>query len=237
MATWVTHLMVADEVVKHMPFLCRHEFFVGNIAPDCNVENEDWTSFTPSREVTHWMGKERKTAADCDRFLHEFIEKKENVDSREESFLLGYYAHLITDAEHQRFIRDESRVKACWDRIKQHPELSRQAVDMEETWDSVKKLINGRERMKDMYSLEAEYLEMHPESGYMTDIVELKEFPDYIDYLPKGAIARKVKVMGYMPEKETGLYPYIAMSKEEYSCFVNRTTKMVVEALRKYRET
>ena len=21
----------------------------------CNVENEDWSAFTPSREVTHWM--------------------------------------------------------------------------------------------------------------------------------------------------------------------------------------
>ena len=71
MATWVTHLMVADEVIKKIPSLCKHEFFVGNIAPDCNVENEDWISFIPSREVTHWMGNERKTAADCDRFLHE----------------------------------------------------------------------------------------------------------------------------------------------------------------------
>lgn len=57
MATWVTHLLVADEVIRQVPFLSMHEFYVGNIAPDCNVENEDWTSFTPSREVTHWIGK------------------------------------------------------------------------------------------------------------------------------------------------------------------------------------
>ena len=76
MATWVTHLMIADEVIKRIPFFSKHEFLVGNIAPDCNVENEDWTSFIPSREVTHWMGNERKTAADCDRFLHEYIEPK-----------------------------------------------------------------------------------------------------------------------------------------------------------------
>ena len=110
------------------------------------------------------------------------------------------------------------------------------AVGMEETWDSVKKLINGRERMKDMYSLETEYLETHPESGYITDIVGLEEFPDYIDYLPKGALARKVKVMGYMPEKEVSQYPYIGMSKEEYNCFAKRATELVVEAIKKYRE-
>ncbi len=235
MATWVTHLMIADGVVKQIPYLCRHEFFVGNIAPDCNVENEDWTSFTPSRQVTHWMENERKTAADCDRFLHEYVEKKENLDIKEKSFLLGYYAHLITDAEFQRFIRDEDRVKTCWDRVKQDPELSQQALSVEETWDSVKKLISGRERMKDIYSIEAEYLETHPESGYITDIVCLQEFPDYVDYFPKGAIVRKVKVMGYMPEKEVSQYPYIAMSKEEYHYFAKRTTEVAIKTLESYR--
>ncbi len=149
MATWVTHLIVADGVLNTISFLCKHEFCVGNIAPDCNEENEDWTCFTPSREITHWMGSERKTASDCERFLHEYIEQKADPDIREESFLLGYYAHLITDAEFQRYIRDETRVKASWNRIKQHPELSKLSVGMEETWDSVKVLIKGKERMKE----------------------------------------------------------------------------------------
>lgn len=90
--------------------------------------------------------------------------------------------------------------------------------------------------MKDIYSIEAEYLESNPESGYITDIVCLKEFPDYIDYLPKGAIARKAKVMGYMPEKEISQYPYIGMSKDEYNCFLKRTTELVVEAIEKYMD-
>ena len=37
MATWVTHLIIADRVLEKFPELCRHEFCVGNIAPDCNV--------------------------------------------------------------------------------------------------------------------------------------------------------------------------------------------------------
>ena len=52
MSTWVTHLMIADRVLERVPELDRHNFCVGNIAPDCNVENDDWTQFTPSREVT-----------------------------------------------------------------------------------------------------------------------------------------------------------------------------------------
>lgn len=69
MAEWITHLMIADGVLERLPNLNRHGFCVGNIAPDCNVENEDWTDFTPSREVTHWMQSERKKSVGLRRFL------------------------------------------------------------------------------------------------------------------------------------------------------------------------
>lgn len=236
MATWVTHLIIADRVLEEIPELCRHEFCVGNIAPDCNVENEDWTSFTPSREITHWMTSGRKVAADCERFLHEYVEKKIISGVQEESFLLGYYAHLITDAEFQRFIRDEKRVKASWNRIKQHHELREKATGMEENWDSIKVLISKQDRMKDIYSIEREYLDQHPNSGYMEEIIGLETFPDYIDYLPQGAIARKVKVMGYMPERTESKYPYIGMSREEYQSFLDRASELVIEAIRLYRK-
>ena len=62
MATWITHLMIADRVLEAIPELDRHSFCVGNIAPDCNVENKDWTQFVPSRETTHWMSTNRKVA-------------------------------------------------------------------------------------------------------------------------------------------------------------------------------
>lgn len=236
MATWVTHLIIADRVLKEFPELCRHEFCVGNIAPDCNVENEDWTSFTPSREVTHWMNSERKVANDCERFLHEYIEKKDISNVQEESFLLGYYAHLITDAEFQRFIRDEERVKASWDRIKHHHKLREKAVGMEENWDSIKILIGKKDRMKDIYSIERAYLDENPNSGYLEEIIGLESFPDYIDYLPQGAIVRKVEVMGYMPERTDSNYPYVGMSIEEYQSFLDRAVELVVEAIRLYRE-
>ena len=78
MASWVTHLMIADSVMKQCPELDRHGFCVGNIAPDCNVESENWTTFTPSREVTHWMSQNRKVASDCDSFCNEYIHKRKN---------------------------------------------------------------------------------------------------------------------------------------------------------------
>ena len=233
MASWITHLMIADRVLEIESGLDRHGFCVGNIAPDCNVENEDWTQFVPPREITHWMSAERKTAADCDRFYEEYIEKrKHEIDTEQElSFLLGYYAHLITDAEFQRYIRDPERVAASWERIKSHPVLSAKAEGMPENWDSVKKLINAKERMKDIYTIEAEYLEENPDSGYLTEIMGLKSFPDYIDYLPAGAIVRKIGVMGYLPEKELGMYPFVAMTREEYATFLENAAAQVVHGI------
>ena len=231
MATWVTHLMIADSVLQYFPSLDRRGFCVGNIAPDCNVENEDWTAFTPSREVTHWMQGERKKASDCDAFYEEYIAKRRNrIESAEEyAFLMGYYAHLITDAAFQKMIRDENRVIAAWKRIKENKALREQSTDMEETWDNAKKLIPKRVWVGHIYSLEAEYLKAHPDSGYLTEILPLKEFPDYIDYLPEGAIVRKIGVMGYLPKTSENLGEWIALSREEYEAYIQDTIQTILD--------
>lgn len=229
MATWVTHLMIADSVLQHFPSLDRRGFCVGNIAPDCNVENEDWTAFTPSREVTHWMQGARKKASDCDAFYEEYIAKRRYLSAEEYAFLMGYYAHLITDAAFQKMIRDEDRVKAAWKRIKANEDLLAHSVGMEETWDNAKKLIPKRVWVGHIYSLEAEYLEAHPDSGYLTEILPLKEFPDYIDYLPEGAIVRKIGVMGYLPKRNEDLGEWIAISREEYEAYIGDTIQTILK--------
>ena len=231
MATWVTHLMIADSVLKHFPNIDRRGFCVGNIAPDGNVENEDWTAFTPSREVTHWMQGARKKASDCDAFYDEYIAKRrDRIQSTEEfAFLMGYYAHLITDAAFQKMIRDEDRVKAVWKRIKGNEDLRERSAGMEETWDNAKKLIPKKVWIGHIYSLEAEYLNAHPDSGYMTEILPLKAFPDYIDYLPEGAIVRKIGVMGYLPRINEELGEWIALSREEYEAYIQETIQTIVD--------
>jgi hypothetical protein len=234
MATWVTHLMIADSVMKQCHDLDRRGFCVGNIAPDCNVENEDWTCFTPPREVTHWMSAERKVASDCDSFCNEYIlKRKSEIRTQEQySFLLGYYAHLITDAAFQWYIRDDKRVKDTWRRINADENLRARAKGYSEDWDSVKKFILKKERMHEIYSMEAEYLRDNPTSGYFTEILPLKEFPNYIDYLPYGCIVRKIGVMGYLPKLDENLTNPILMSREEFISFVGDTALLVVSKLR-----
>lgn len=234
MATWVTHLIIADNIMKQCSKLDRHGFCVGNIAPDCNIENEDWTHFMPSREVTHWMSGERKVASDCDSFCKEYIHKRKNeIQSQEEySFLLGYYSHLITDAAFQWYIRDDKRVKDTWDRIDADKNLRIRATGHRKDWDSIKKLFSKKERMHEIYSMEAEYLRDNPNSGYLAEILPLKAFPDYIDYLPYGCIVRKIEIMGYMPQLDENLANPIFMSREEFTFFADYTVSLVVEKLR-----
>ena len=138
MATWVTHLIIADRVLARMPQLHHRGFCVGSIAPDCNLENEDWTAFTPSRERTHWMSvKNDKSTADCEGFYRAYIDSRaEAIRSAEEySFLLGYLAHLVADVAFQRMIRDEGRVNAAWSRVLACPDLADKARVMEKSWD------------------------------------------------------------------------------------------------------
>ncbi len=221
--------MIADAILKRFPSLDKRGFCVGSIAPDCNVENEDWTAFTPSREVTHWMQGKRKQASDCDAFCDEYIIKRKNaIQSAEEyAFLLGYYAHLITDAAFQAMIRDEDRVKAVWKRIKADEKWRAASAGMDETWDSVKKLIPKEMRMREIHAMEADYLALRPDSGYLTEILPLESFPDYIDYLPHGAIIRKISVMGYLPQADKTLQ-YISISPNEYSAYIEDTIQLVI---------
>ncbi len=232
MATWITHLMIADRVLELLPGLDRRGFCVGNIAPDCNVENQDWTAFTPSRAVTHWMQGERKQASDCDAFCEKYIlaRKKEITSPEEYAFLLGYYAHLLTDAAFQAMIRNEDRVKAAWRRIKTSSYRMIVPAGMEETWDAVKALVPRAARMREISAMEAAYLREHPQSGYLTEILPLKAFPDYIDYLPQGSIVRKIGVMGYLPKVDDAV-AYIALSQQEYEAFVDGTVQLVVSKL------
>lgn len=238
MATWITHLMVADSVLQKLPWLDRRGFCVGNIAPDCNVENEDWTAFTPSREITHWMGGDSKTGSDADRYLNEYVLKRiDEISSNEEySFLLGYYSHLAADAEFQKMIRAPERVANVWRRIDADHEISVRAEGMAKNWDSAKIIIPKKDRFREIYSIEGEYLRQNPTSGYITEILPLKEFPDYIDYLPNGAIVRKIPKMTVKDESLQPIDKYISITPDEVKAFAADAVAIVTRKIEEIGE-
>ena len=224
MATWATHLMIADRLLERFD-LDRRAFCVGNIAPDCNIENSDWTSFTPPREVTHFMSGKKKTFEDCEDFREKYLSEPGEPPRRD--FLLGYYSHLLTDVAFQNTLRDEARVKAVWKRVTAS-DLSEKAAGMPESFDSIKILIPKERREREFGYLESLYLADHPDSGYLTEILPLKSFPDYLDFLPQGAIARKVRLMTLPRPEPVGL---VFISANEFDKFVADTTELVAGKL------
>ena len=46
MATWISHMMIVDNLLKRTLDLDKVCFCVGNVAPDCNVEYEDFIAET-----------------------------------------------------------------------------------------------------------------------------------------------------------------------------------------------
>ena len=126
-------------------------------------------------------------------------------------------------------IRDEKRVAAAWKRVLADDKLREMAKGMTPDFDSIKKLLPPGVRFHGVTRAEAEYLRKNPGSGYLTEILPLKEFPDYIDYLPHGCIVRKIGIMGYMPDDSVLEHDTVALSEKEFSDFVRDTTELVTE--------
>ena len=54
MATWGSHFRIAENILKTYTNLNRQLFAIGNIAPDCGLPNDDWSAFTPPKELSHF---------------------------------------------------------------------------------------------------------------------------------------------------------------------------------------
>ncbi len=235
MAKWVTHLMIADYILDRGMKLDEKGFCVGNIGPDCNIENEDWTEFVPSREVMHYMTeKDNKETIQADVFLRRHILDGEKKTEEEMAFLLGYYAHLITDIETVRYCHSGERIRGIYERLHGDAQMGREVEGKPESRESLKAVFGRRRMENDLFYIERDYLREHPQARFETILRKTKEFPEYLGFIPKGAVTRKLGVidreydfsnLGPTPEK-LFFYP-----KEEFMRFVERTAGLVYDRL------
>lgn len=234
MANWITHIRIADKLLEYDLPLDARGFCIGSIAPDCNIENADWSSFEPSREVTHFMTGKSKLTADFDGFFSKYIQGKSFSNEEEKSFFLGYYAHLITDVEFTKFIREEERVRNMYARIKERADLWELLKGKPESFDTVKSTFDKAFRTRDLIHFEQKYILEKPKSLYNTILRKIENFPDYIDILPKDAIARKIPIMAY---EVTSVCPaeFIVFTEEEYEKFVDQTVNLIYEKIKRIK--
>ena len=234
MANWITHTRIVDILIDKGLDVDIKGFCIGNIAPDCNVENEDWTAYIPSKEVTHFMSeKENKTTSDYEGFFNKFIKDKIFESKEESSFLLGYYSHLITDAQYQKFIRDDNRLIDCFNRIKSNIEMYKKIEGYPETFDTLKKVFGKWNVFADIIELENQYITNNPNCSYNKILRNTNNFPDYLDFFPENAINRKLPIMlkeydEWFTVKGSGFYFF---SIKEYEDYLDKTANIIYEQL------
>lgn len=216
MASWMVHLRVADKLLSRIRFLDPESFFVGNIAPDSGVPNEDWSSFTPSTKISHFKaGKHSKAGPESFALKYFTKQMQESYNMNQYSFYLGYLTHLLTDVE--------------WSQQIVHPALERFAEERA-------KDPNGFiwKMKEDWYDLDFRYLRDHPNfRGFQIYLNAVGFENRYMEEFSADAFDnRREYITGFYLQGKDNLdrtYPYL--TQQEMDAFVDNCTNKVLHIL------
>lgn len=220
MASWMVHLRIADELLKKLNGIDETAFIVGSIAPDSGVPNADWSSFSPPKSVTHFHKRtEAGTVIDLDGFRNKYLsaETISGYNTREYSFFLGYYAHLLTDERWAQTISGELRI----------------AYPTEYSENKGKLIERAKE---DWYDLDFRYLREHPDFHAFAVYENAVGFEnDLMDIFAADAFEnRRGYITGFYRGDEHGElyrdYPYLTPGRADE--FVHDTSEWIGEYLK-----
>lgn len=212
MATWGAHIRIAEAILGAYSHLHTESFLVGNVGPDCGEPNEDWSAFSPSKAVSHWINDHDNIQADA--FYEQYLTKGYS-DHKRYSFLLGYYVHLLTDIEWIDMMDLRRTHDPLYQALKTNPKF---------IW-TIK---------EDWYDLDHLYFKKNPHSIFHKVFKHIKAFPDYLDYYPQGGIERQLK---YISEFYTGYEgnpdrEYTFLVEEEMDRFVREKSDKIIKTFK-----
>ncbi|MBP8969099.1 MAG: zinc dependent phospholipase C family protein [Lachnospiraceae bacterium] len=217
MASWMVHLRIADELLKHIDNIDETAFVMGNIAPDSGVPSEDWKEYYPPKTVSHFKTRsDDETYFDIDAYCSKYFNEDliKGYSLKEYSFFLGYYVHLLTD------VRWTETVYA--DLLKNHPK---------ECAEDKYKLIWSAKA--DWYDLDFLYLEQNP--GFKAfSIYENAVCYDnvFMDLFSRDAFEnRRQYICGFYHSDNHGdLHrEYHYLTPEQAEDFVKTTSRMIMD--------
>ena len=212
MATWITHLRLAENLLERIPNLDDAFFAVGSIAPDSGVPDEKWENFTPPPRVTHFRNETSEFGglADLDFYRQYMQHPGRRPGKTRFSFRLGYFFHLVTDN--------------LWEEMIGKPTRERFVDQFQADKDFIWK-VKG-----DWYGLDHIYVRDHPDSLFWRVFLKAKPTNDGLDFLPLEAVRRNFEyIQTYyqrQDEKIQELYQrtYNYLSLEEMDRFVGEAT-------------
>jgi hypothetical protein len=217
MATWITHLRLAENLLPRIEGLDEPRFAVGNIAPDSGIPDEKWETFDPRAELLHFVrpGDNRiDRLADLD-FYRQHLSPLDGPeeDPRRFSFLLGYFFHLVTDN-----LWNEKIGRPTYERFPDAFE-----ADPEFVW----------EVKRDWYGLDLIYVRDHPDSLFWRVFLDCTYDEEYLDFLPPEGVRQRIEYIQTFyqrtDERVQAAYerPYIYLSKGEMDEFVREVTEQL----------
>ncbi len=219
MASWMVHLQVADKLLERLEGIAQTEFVMGNIAPDSGLPNEDWSSYTPGKDLTHFYikGENGKTKIGVEDFVEKYFteERRRGYSKEAYSFFLGYLVHLLTDEEWVRRIY-EPGVERC---------------DREDAADQNRLLWAMK---ADWYDLDFLYLKKHPDFRAFRIYEQAEGFENtYMDIFSREAFdIRRQDIVSFYRGGRDNLdreYPYL--KEDEAADFVEQSVESILGRL------
>ena len=211
MATWITHMRIAEYFMKLDERLDSIEFLVGNIGPDCGKPNEDWSKFTPDGSITHWKSDGKNI--DAEDFRQKFV----HLGEAGYDFYLGYYFHLLTDILfHQNIYQQKIKEPLYYEGLDKDPNF---------IW-TIK---------KDWYGQDFIFLLSNPDSVFFKRFQHIKDFENtYFDFYPDDAFIRQIEYItdAYLTTDVDTKREFPYLSKTEMDTFVDATIEFLEEVYR-----
>lgn len=217
MASWMIHLRVADAVGRGLGIEPRDRFILGNIAPDSGVPSEDWSTFTPGAEVSHFrtVGSTGLKQVGVERYLDTYMtgDQMNGYTDDERAFHLGYLSHLLTD----RFWSDRIAADA------RERDLELFENDRIAFWRKVK---------ADGYDLDFIYLKRHPEFEAYAIYRSMNDIRNrYLDFFAEDAFdLARTRIVGFYNNGVAGVNERpCCLTTEELDSFVSSAAEEITE--------
>ncbi|MBN2533010.1 MAG: zinc dependent phospholipase C family protein [Spirochaetales bacterium] len=175
MATWITHLRVAEKFQHEYSRKDYQYFLIGNIAPDAGILNPDKKTYSTPSSISHFRNKNiPKWKTEDLMFYRKYVKTNENkLSSKERSFKIGYLYHLFLDNLWEFYINRPAKKKFCT-QFNENP-------------------LFIREIKKDWYGIDIEFIQKNPDWNTWKLFINSKYDDNLLDFYPEEAINKKIK--------------------------------------------
>jgi hypothetical protein len=218
MATWITHLRLAENLANEIPEVKLGSFCVGSIAPDSGIPDENWETFNPPVEISHFGASNftEMNLADLDFYRGHLAPHSHSEGDKDRfSFLLGYFFHIVTDNlwRHEIGVPTRSRF------TKEFTNDPKFIWEVKEDW----------------YGLDFRFLWEKPDWNTWQTFLKSGYAQEYLDFMPMQAVQQRLDyIKEFYSRQDEEIQkmverPFIYLSQDDMDRFVQLATNRLLK--------